>query len=315
MLPISVTVGPLVTASATKVALSQKGPGAFALALDGAAASGYAATAIATAQAVGAAGNLTLDGTRAKDGVAGLDPPAAVVLVSSGNDTGITLTVKGTDINGAYQQEAVTGANASRVVTTKVFRTVTAIAASGAAAGTVSAGSNGVATLDMGRRILFTSAGDDSGITITTTGTDWNGAPLTQTVAGANASTATTTLDFKTVTSIVLSGATASTITAGTSSVAASRPVFLDPFAPAPTTVQAVASGTVNYTVQQTLDDPSVVGIGNVTWVDHPDTNLVGATATKQSGNAYVPLAMRLLLNSGSGSAKLTVLQASSVPL
>lgn len=72
--------------------------------------------------------------------------------------------------------------------------------------------------------------------------------------------------------------------------------------------LQVVVSGTVNYTVQQTLDNPfSTV---SPTWFDHPDSNLVAATANKQGNYAYVPSAVKVLVNSGSGTATLTVIQS-----
>lgn len=317
MLPIKVTVGPLATASANAVSLSQKAPGAFALAIDGALSSNYSATNIAQAQAVAGAGSLTLNGTLVSGGVAYLDPASPVVIVSSGNDSGITFTVTGMAGAGnsfASVVETVTGANASRVSTVNTFRRVTSITASGAAAGTVSAGMNGTATLDMARRILFTSAGDDSGITFTVTGTDWNGAPISQTVTGANASAVATTLDFKTISRIVASGATASTVTVGTNGVASSRPIHLDYFGFSPTSLQIDVSGTVNATVQQSLDDPNVLGLANVTWLNHPDSTLVGATAAAQGNYAYAPNIVRLLLNSGSGTVSLTAIQSANVP-
>lgn len=73
--------------------------------------------------------------------------------------------------------------------------------------------------------------------------------------------------------------------------------------------LQVVVTGTANYTVQQTLDDifdPAVTP----TWFDHPDVNLVSSTTNKQGNYAYIPAATRLVLNSGTGSAKLTVIQA-----
>jgi len=72
--------------------------------------------------------------------------------------------------------------------------------------------------------------------------------------------------------------------------------------------LQVVVSGTVNYTVQQTLDNPfSTV---SPTWFDHPDSNLVAATANKQGNYAYVPSAVKVVVNSGSGTATLTVIQS-----
>jgi len=73
--------------------------------------------------------------------------------------------------------------------------------------------------------------------------------------------------------------------------------------------LQVVVTGTANYTVQQTLDDifdPAITP----TWFDHPDTNLVAATASKQGNYAYIPAAVRITLNSGSGSVTLTAIQA-----
>ncbi len=71
--------------------------------------------------------------------------------------------------------------------------------------------------------------------------------------------------------------------------------------------LQVVVSGTVNYTVQQTLDNPFTT---TPTWFDHSDANLVAATTSKQGNYAYVPAAVRLVVNSGSGTATLTVVQA-----
>lgn len=70
--------------------------------------------------------------------------------------------------------------------------------------------------------------------------------------------------------------------------------------------LQVVVSGTVNFTVQQTLDDPAA----SPTWFAHPDTALAAATASAQGNYAYIPRAVRLTVNSGAGSATLTILQA-----
>lgn len=73
--------------------------------------------------------------------------------------------------------------------------------------------------------------------------------------------------------------------------------------------LQVVVTGAATYTVQQTLDnvfDPAITP----TWFDHPDANLVGATANKQGDYAYVPFALRLVQTAGAGSARLTAIQA-----
>lgn len=73
--------------------------------------------------------------------------------------------------------------------------------------------------------------------------------------------------------------------------------------------LQVVVTGTATYSVQQTLDNIFDTSI-TPTWFDHPDPNLVGATSNKQGNYAYVPFAIRLRQTAGSGSARLTILQA-----
>ena len=64
-------------------------------------------------------------------------------------------------------------------------------------------------------------------------------------------------------------------------------------------------TGTVNYTVQHTFDDP---GVGFTTWFDHPT---VASQATNQDGNYAFPVTgVKLLVNSGGGTATLELVQA-----
>lgn len=66
-----------------------------------------------------------------------------------------------------------------------------------------------------------------------------------------------------------------------------------------------VVSGTVDYTVQHTFDDPA---IGFSTWFSHP--TIAGET-TNQDGNYAFPVTgIKLLVNSGSGSATMNLVQA-----
>jgi hypothetical protein len=317
--PVVVTVGPLASAAANNICTSQACGGAFALALNGTLASGSSATNVAQAQAVGSATDLNLNGSTVVGGVANLAQGANAVITSAGNDAGISFTVYGyVWVPGSqtplFKSETVTGANTSSVATRTVWQQITRVAASAAAAGNVSVGTGGyVATLDKPRRILLTSGGDDSDISFTLYGTDWNGNPISETITGSNGSTVTTTRDFKTITAIWPSAAVQTTVTVGTTTIATSRPIRLDNFTNAPTALQVVCSGTAVWTVQQTLDDVDAVGYANATWFDHPDANMVNQSSTnRQSQYAYLPLFVRLYLASGSGSATLTVIQASS---
>jgi hypothetical protein len=71
-----------------------------------------------------------------------------------------------------------------------------------------------------------------------------------------------------------------------------------------------VVTGTVNYTVQYTFDDvwASSYDPATGTWFSH--ASLAGQT-TSQTGNFAFPVAaVRLTVNSGSGTAAMTVIQA-----
>lgn len=177
----------------------------------------------------------------------------------------------------------------------------------------------GVATLDTARRVLFTPAGNEAanGTIWTVYGTDWNGNTVSETVAGVNnPSTVSTAYDYKTITQIAVNKAQAGAVTVGTSSIASSRPIFLDNWAPAPTAIQVTALGTVNYTVQQSLDNPNMIsgGYPAVTWVNHPDAALVAVTGTAQGNYAYLPQIVRVTLNTETAGAgnmiTMTVIQA-----
>ncbi len=314
--PITVSAGPLVAATATGVSASQKAAGAQSLAINGSK-SDVLATGVATVQTLSGAGNLTLDGTLVTGGVAYIRQPGGrqVYIVSSGNDSGITFTITGT-IRGPTgitlaQSETVTGANTSLVCSTKYFSTVTQISGSGAAAANVSAGMNGLATFDVQRRVIITSGGNDTGITFALTGTNQSGNTISETITGANAGAASSVLDYYTVTSIVTSAAAATTVTVGTNGVAASTWVKFDDYAAmAAVSIQATVSGTANYTVQQTMQDPdsptNAVAYSSVSWLSHPDSNLVGATTTVQGNYGYAPVYARVLLNSSSGTGSVS---------
>jgi hypothetical protein len=166
---------------------------------------------------------------------------------------------------------------------------------------------DGVAYLDVPRRVLITNVGNDSSVTFTVYGTTFNGVPVSQAVQGTSGSTVATTVDFETVTRIATSGSTsASGITVGTNDVAGSRWLFLDSWADAQTSIQLNASGTVNYTLQVTMDNPndpvSPVAIKDVTWLNTNDLDAVSAIGDVFTNFQFTPVFTRILLNSGSGS-------------
>lgn len=76
-----------------------------------------------------------------------------------------------------------------------------------------------LATLDVPRNLIFTSSGNDTGITFTITGKDEASRTVVETVTGANAGVAAGKKAFKTITSIVASGASAGTVAVGIGNV------------------------------------------------------------------------------------------------
>lgn len=92
-----------------------------------------------------------------------------------------------------------------------------------------------------------------------------------------------------------------------------SNAVVLDYYGRPEVSLQVVVTGTVNYTIQQTLDNPLTAG-ATITWFNHPDANMVAQTVNRQGNYAYIPTAVRIQQTSGTGSAVLTVVQAGLHP-
>ena len=181
--------------------------------------------------------------------------------------------------------------------------------------------SGGVATIDtfnattnteIGRRVIITSGGNDSGINWAVVGTIASGAVVTDTFAGSNGGAAQSNLDFVTVTSITPSGAVATTAIAGTNGVGSSPWKTWSWRNESPMNLGMaieVVSGSVNYTVQYTYDDPNNLAPG----VSFPlafNTILVSQTTTQDSTLSTPFIAARVLINSGTGLLRCRFIQA-----
>lgn len=181
---------------------------------------------------------------------------------------------------------------------------------------------NGIATLDHARRVLITTA--DTTHTFTVTGTTPTGTTISE-VVGPITTSAATVQDYLTVTSVTINGGATAAVTVGTNGVASTPWMRMDEWARPEISIQCNVSGTVNYTVQGTLDDPNSptnpVLPSAVTWVNSPDTAAVGATGAIQtsyggfsSAAALSPTFIRVTLNSGTGTVTATVTQLGAVP-
>ena len=85
--------------------------------------------------------------------------------------------------------------------------------------------SGGAVTFDEPRNITILSAGDDSGISFTVTGTDEQGDAVTESITGANADTATGSTFFTTISQIAAVGDPAGNVSAG-SGASIAAPIF-----------------------------------------------------------------------------------------
>lgn len=106
------------------------------------------------------------------------------------------------------------------------------------------------------------------------------------------------------------------TTTDATSGATTSPLVYLDPWVQGgQVTVQTVVTGTVNYNVQYSMDDPNSptnpVASGSMTWTDSGQGAKTG-TNTFQFAS-FTPVYIRVIQNTGSGSTSTTVLQSGSV--
>lgn len=168
----------------------------------------------------------------------------------------------------------------------------------------------GVAFLDAQRRVELESVADLSLINFTITGTDEQGRVISETIAGPNIGVSATTLDFFTVTQIAVDAAVGTNVEVGTNGVGASIPIPVDKnLTPTSIGLGIVITGTVDVTVQHTFDDiftdnPSAIH----TWFDHP--TLANVVANGDGNLAFPPTAVRLLTNSGVGTAEFDLIQS-----
>ena len=107
------------------------------------------ANGICVDQTTGGAADLTLDGALVSGGVATMAEAQIVSIEGTGNNSGITFTITGTNAEGKTIAQAVTGANNGTAVSTFYYKSITQIAASGAVTGNVEIGplaANGAVT-------------------------------------------------------------------------------------------------------------------------------------------------------------------------
>jgi len=167
--------------------------------------------------------------------------------------------------------------------------------------------------------ITLTSTGNLSGVNFTITGFTKNPynpfTPVTEVLAGPNNNTVTSVNFYNRILGISANAAVGTSVSAGTGSTNAySNWIPLN--GPGATSMAAVAAyvtaSTINYTVQHTFDNIfNSSDTINIFPID--DTSMVGATTTQESNYTFSPRAVRILINSGSGSLDFYVNQSGLV--
>lgn len=166
----------------------------------------------------------------------------------------------------------------------------------------------------IGRRVIVTSGGDDHLINWTVVGTNASGNTITDVFAGASGGDAQSNLDFVTVSSITPSGAVATTAIAGTNGVGSSQWITLNWDATSVMNVSfavEVVSGSVNYTMQYTYDDPNNLLAGAAYPLPFSVSGVTAVTTTQDGLFALPIAAARVLINSGTGELRVRIMQSS----
>lgn len=155
--------------------------------------------------------------------------------------------------------------------------------------------------------VTLTSTGNLSGVTFTITGYQsqpYNPAILTtETISGPSNNTVSSVNFYNRILSISANAAVGTAVSAGTGiNAAVSRWLPLDgPGANSQCAVAVFVTGTINYTIQHTYDNVfNSTETINVFTIDDP--SMVNATTTQDSNYLFSPRAVRILINSGTGS-------------
>jgi len=220
------------------------------------------------------------------------------------------------------------GVDGNVTATTPVYMapvtgTATSIATSQAATGGTALTLNGttVGILDMARLVTLVSANaGDTAVVVTIKGTNWFGVPISETITLNGTTPVVSVNDYLTVTSVVPANTPLGNLSVGT--VPATGPVIANG-PPIPCSLGAAYStaigvrvtGTVNWSVQQTFDNP---------FVSQPDAQcswvavVAGLTSQTSAANANTvqpAQAYRLVINTSTapGGALINIVDSTGI--
>lgn len=171
--------------------------------------------------------------------------------------------------------------------------------------------SGGVATLTV-PAYLTVFSDKSATVTFVASGTRPGGGTQVESIVVTASGTVTGSLSFATVTGITASAATSATISVGNAIPGYTDWIPLDIYTPNQvTTISAKTSGTVNYSVEYTNEDPFDRTIQQLV-APHPNASLTAASGDETQFTTTLMRAVRLKINSGNGSVRFTVVQQST---
>ncbi len=168
----------------------------------------------------------------------------------------------------------------------------------------------------LAHQLVVTTAGNETGSTktLTLTGTDADGKVQTDSVVLPSGTTVETTKYFLTVTSAVSDVATIDTIDIGWVDEFTSKTIVLNHYAGVAATAQVVVTGTINFDIETTLENPLKAIGGSAPFAFNDQSDLAwfnDGNFTGKSASLAVKLAltgvraMRFAVNSYSSGAEL----------
>ena len=199
------------------ISTSQNGTASTALTINGNSSVPLDVDGLVSNGSTSGSGTLSINGDLSSEASSGIN--SFINVASSSNNSSVTFTINGTNIDGSSLTETVTGVNNNTVSTTNIFATVTSITTN-ATSSAINIGNSPAIVSSSGQRASVTSSGgDESSNSFTIIGTDLSGNSQTEVVTGpaANA-TAFGSKTFKTITSITPTSNTNSSIKIGTTS-------------------------------------------------------------------------------------------------
>jgi hypothetical protein len=177
--------------------------------------------------------------------------------------------------------------------------------------------SGGVATLNNQRQVLFTFAADETGHTLTIYGTNNSGTSISETIAGNGTGSATTVLNYKTVTRVAIDAAATGAIKVGTNGVGASEWKLANyHVTPVNLGIACIVTGTISYTFQYTTDpDPCGIFTNTAsTAVNAFDLSALASKSATLDSSMTTPItAWRIKVNSGTGSVTVNLIEGGLV--